>query len=302
MKLLITGAFRCDAEQLENIRALGCEILFQQDERGELPKSGLEADGVICSGLFLYHNIDDFTNLKWIHLTSAGLERAPLDKIRERNIFLYNARGVYSAPMAEFAVSGVLQLFKQSRFFYENQKKCVWEKRRGLLELFGKTVCIVGTGSVGTECAKRFKAFDTTVLAADIVKPQGEWYDAYYPMDELSAALNISDVAVLTLPPTDSTRHLFGKELLSQLKKGAVLVNIARGAVIRENDLIEALQSAALGGAVLDVFEEEPLSESSPLWHMENVVLTPHNSFVGDGTGERLYKTVYHHLQNYIKG
>lgn len=302
MKLLLTGAFRCTEKQLEKIKALGCEILLQQDERAELLGEYLEADGVICNGLFLYHDIDDFKNLKYIQLTSAGLDRVPLDKIKARGIRLYNARGVYSVPMAEFALCGVLQLLKQSRFFYENQKKSVWEKHRSLSELSGKTVCIVGTGSVGTECAKRFKAFDTTVLAADIAKPQSEYYDEYLSMDKLSKALSKSDIVVLTLPLTDDTKHLFNRALFLQFKKGAILVNIARGAIVNENDLTEALQNGILGGAVLDVFEEEPLSADSPLWKMKNVILTPHNSFVGNGVGKRLYKTVYHNLEQYMDG
>lgn len=301
MKLLITGALRCTEEQLEKLKALGCEILFHQDERAKLPKEFKEADGVICNGLFLYNNIDEFKNLRYIQLTSAGLDRVPLDKIKERNIKLYNARGVYSVPMAEFVLGGVLSLFKRLNDFYENQKQRAWVKDREIKELSGSTVCIIGTGSVGTECAKRFKAFDTTVLAADIVKPVSEYYDEYFTMDKLPEALLKSDIVVLTLPLNDSTKHLFNKDLFKKLRKESILVNIARGAVVNEPDLIEALQTGILGGALLDVFEAEPLSESSPLWNMKNVIVTPHNSFVSDRVETRLGKMIQQNLQKYIE-
>lgn len=297
MKLLITGALRCTEEQLEKLKALGCEILFHQDERAKLPKEFKEADGVICNGLFLYNNIDEFKNLRYIQLTSAGLDRVPLDKIKERNIKLYNARGVYSVPMAEFVLGGVLSLFKRLNDFYENQKQRAWVKDREIKELSGSTVCIIGTGSVGTECAKRFKAFDTTVLAADIVKPVSEYYDEYFTMDKLPEALLKSDIVVLTLPLNDSTKHLFNKDLFKKFRKESILVNIARGAVVNEPDLIEALQTGILGGALLDVFEAEPLSESSPLWNIKNVIVTPHNSFASPNNGKRLFEAVYNNLK-----
>ena len=100
----------------------------------------------VCNNLFGFHNIDTFSNLKYIQLTAAGMDRVPLDRIREKGIELHNAAGVYSVPMAEFALWGVLELYKQGRFFAENQKHRRWEKHRNLRELSGRTVLIVGCG------------------------------------------------------------------------------------------------------------------------------------------------------------
>ena len=105
--------------------------------------------GSYLQRLFLSHPIEKFTNLRYIQLTSAGFDRVPMEYVKVHNIEIRNARGVYSIPMAEFALCGVLQLYKQSRFFMENQKARTWEKHRRLLELSGKTVCIIGCGSVG---------------------------------------------------------------------------------------------------------------------------------------------------------
>lgn len=302
MKLLVTGAFTITAEQFDMLSSLGCEIMFQKDERGKPECDFSEADAVICNGLFLYHDISEFKNLKLIQLTSAGLDRVPIEEIKRRNIALFNARGVYSVPMAEFALSGVLSLYKHLNTFYESQKSHIWQKDRNLHELCGETVAIVGCGSVGTECAKRFSAFGTRVIAVDITKPKNEVYSDFYNIKDIKKALDIADVVVLTVPLTDETRNMFNEDMFSCFKENSVLVNISRGAVVNENDLINALESRKLSGAVLDVFENEPLDESSRLWDIKNVIITPHNSFVSSKNNARLFSLAYDNLKNSMKG
>ena len=296
MKLLMTGAFNCTDNQKKSIEDLGFEILFHKMENEPLTDEMYEAEAIICNGLFLYNDVEKFSNLKFVQLTSAGLDRVPVEKFRERGIVLKNARGVYSIPMAEFAVSGVLALYKNIGTFIDNQKNHSWIKDRNIRELSGDTVLIVGCGSVGTECAKRFKAFGMNVLGADIVNPDNEIYDEYFSMECVNSALSKSDVIVLTLPLTEETKNLFDNERFSYVKNGAILVNIARGAVVNENDLIENLKNGKLGGAVLDVFEDEPLCADNPLWGMDNVIVTPHNSFVGDGNAQRLADVIMENL------
>lgn len=300
MKTLLTGAFKYTTEQLSALRALGAEIVFVQDERKALSFDVQDIEAVVCNSLFLYNDIAKFKNLKLIQVTSAGLDRLPLDYIKRHHIALFNARGVYSIPMAEFAVCGVLELYKHFSSLIENQKKHVWEKDRNVRELSGDTVYIVGCGSVGTECAKRFKAFGTTVIGADVVEPQSEYYDKYVPMDRLPEALKNADAVILTLPLTDETREMFNKDMFAYFKDGAILVNIARGAVVNEDDLISALNNGKLSGAVLDVFENEPLPENSPLWDMNNVVVTPHNSFISPQNDGRLFELIIENFKKYI--
>ena len=300
MKLLITGAWRADEAQINAIRELGHEIILMPDERGELPCAAEDIEGVICNGLFLYHPIEAFTKLSYIQLTSAGYDRVPMDIVKFHSITIKNARGVYSIPMAEFALCGVLSLYKQSRFFYENQKASRWEKHRGLMELCGKTVCIVGCGSVGTECAKRFSAFGCRVIGVDLTPYENPAYQKMLPLAELDAALSESDITVLTLPLTDETKHLMNADRFTRMKKGSVLVNIARGAIVDAEALMTAL-STNLMGTVLDVFEEEPLPPESPLWQQENVILTPHNSFVGEGNNDRLTSVILTNLKECVR-
>lgn len=295
MNLLVTGAFDWTEKEFNILRELGHNVAFMQQEKSPLPCDAVWVEGIIGNGIFLSHPIEQFTSLRYIQLTSAGFDRVPMDYIEQHGIEIHNACGVYSIPMAEFASCGVLQLYKQSKYFHENQKVHKWEKHRGLTELCGKQICIVGCGSVGTECAKRFKAFGCSVVGVNIKPYQNVIYDTMLPLDSLDDALTKADVTILTLPLTEETRHFINADRFTAMKHGAVLVNIARGAIIDTDALIVALNTH-LGGAVLDVFEEEPLDESSPLWDMGNVIITPHNSFISDKNNARLRELVINNL------
>lgn len=295
MNLLVTGAWSGAKENIKKLEVLGHQICFMQFEGEKLPCSYEWVEGVICNGLFLTHNIEKFLNLRYIQLTSAGFDRVPMDYVKKKGIKINNARGVYSIPMAEFAILGVLQLYKQAKFFLENQMKPKWEKHRGLLEVYGKRVCIIGCGNVGTECAIRFKAFGCKVIGVDLFPRDDLNYDDMVSLSKLDEQLSVADVIILTLPLTENTKYIMNRERFAILKKTSVIVNISRGAVVDMEALIEVLPT--LGGAVLDVFEEEPLDNENPLWHMRNVIITPHNSFVGDGNKDRMTKVVFERLE-----
>lgn len=297
MNLLITGAW-CEAqENLSLFKTEGHQVKYMQYEQDELPCAPEWVEGIIGNGIFLFHPIEEFVNLHYIQLTSAGYDRVPMDYIKEHKIQIYNARGVYSVPMAEFAVAGVLALYKRLPGFLESQRNHEWQKRRDLLELSGKKVLVVGFGSVGQECAKRFKAFGTMILAADIQKSE-MGFDVFYSMEHLSEALAQANIVILTLPLTEKTRGMFDEKLFSVCNSGTILVNISRGAILKEQALVEALRTGTLGGAVLDVFETEPLLADSPLWNMPNVIVTPHNSFISNVNITRLWKLIVKNLSN----
>lgn len=298
-KLLITGAWRCTDEQCEALVKMGYDITFMPDERGALPEGAEDAELIVCNGLFLYHEHTIFPKLVAVQLTSAGLDRVPIAEMSKRGIEVFNARGVYSVPMAEYALFGVLSLYKESRFFDAAQRAHEWRKHRGILEIKDKRVLIVGAGNVGTECAVRFRAFGARVYGVDLYPREDESYEKILPLDRLGDELSLADIIVLTLPLTERTRHLIDKDALACVKPSAVLVNIARAAVVDTAALISALTEGRIFGAVLDVFEEEPLSAESPVWDMENVIVTPHNSFVGDGNAERLFGVIKNNLERF---
>lgn len=298
MNLLITGAWQEAKIYIEKIEKQGHQVRFLQFEKDALPCTYEWVEGIIGNGIFLTHPIEKFVNLKYIQLTSAGFDRVPMNYVKEKGITINNARGVYSNPMAEYAVAGVLSLYKCQSFFARKQKEHKWEKNRDLKELGGQKVCILGCGSVGTECAKRFEAFGCIVWGIDTMVRKHENFFCVYHLNDIKEVLSKSDIVIITLPLTDSTYHMFDQDIFNAMKTGAIVVNISRGALVDTDALILALQNK-LFGAVLDVFEEEPLKENSPLWDMENVVITPHNSFVGNGNASRMSRVILSNLIGY---
>ena len=296
MELLVTGAFSGAKLHIKELEEKGHRVHFLQFEKDGLPCPPDQIEGVICNGLFLFHAIEKFTKLRYIQLTSAGYDRVPMDYVKARGIQIYNAKGVYSIPMAEAAVAGVLILYRKMYDFRRNQKARVWEKMRDLPEIYGKTIGIFGCGSVGSECAKRFTAFGARVIGVATTAGHREWFEDVFTASQAERVLAESDIVICTLPLVNETRHFFNAERFAQMKSSAVFVNISRGSVADTKALESALMEERIGGAVLDVFEEEPLGSDSPLWDMENVVITPHNSFVGEGNGERLWRVILENL------
>ncbi len=302
MKLLLTGAFQYTEQQLNALKSAGFEITYIQNELQKLSIDCSQFDAVVCNSLFMYNNVESFENLRAVQLTSAGYDRIPVSKFAQKGIALFNAKGVYNIPMAEWALLKALEIYKESKFFYKNQEQKLWEKNRNLLELYGKTVLIIGVGNIGQECAKRFKAFGTRILGADIFDSKCEFVDEFFYMDSLHTALKLCDIAVLCLPLTEKTEHIINEEALSCLKDDAVLINISRGKIINEADLIKTICDGRLRGVALDVFEEEPLSSQCPLWGIPRVHITPHNSFVSDAVNQRLFELIYKNLTEFDYG
>ncbi len=301
MKILVTGAARPTAAQLDALRADGHAVWFLQNEQEALPLPAEEIEGVVANGLFLHHDITAFSALRYIQLTAAGFDRVPMEYVQTHNITLHNAAGVYSIPMAEFALARVLSLYKELSFFNKAQAAHRWDKHRGLRELCGKQVCIVGCGNVGTECAKRFGALGCTVVGVDLFPREDAAYATMLPLSQMDDALSAADVVLLTVPLTEQTHHLIGAHALSLLKEDAVLVNVARGAVVDTEALLATLNTRSLF-AILDVFEEEPLPEDSPLWDHAQAFLSPHNSFVGEHNNKRLWTLIHTNLRRYEGG
>lgn len=296
MRLLITGSWSGAKCHIPELRAKGYDVSYLQNERDELPCRSDEIEAVVCGRLFRYHPIEEFVNLKLIQLTSAGMDGQPLEYIRGHGIRLCNAKDVYSVPIAEFVLCGVLQFLKKSHFFAQNAARRHWEKCRELGELAGKRVLIVGCGGIGTACAKRFRAFDCVVTGVNRSGSAVPFFDRVVSVERLPDVLGESDVIILALPLTVETAGLLQAEHFSAMKRSAILVNVARGAIVNTAALIEALREGALGGAVLDVFEDEPLPESSPFWGLDNVILTPHNAFIGEGNADRLWRVIKENL------
>lgn len=301
MNLLLTGCFKYSEDQMEALRSLGYTVYFMQQEKDKLPLEADEVDATVCNGLFLSHDIYAFSRLKLIQLTSAGFDRVPVDNIKERGIELYNARGVYSTPMAEWAMFRVLEHYKQGWFFRKEQEAGRWTKHRGLREVSGIKLAVVGAGNVGQEVAKRFQAFGAETTGFDIHTNETVGFDYMALTETLRECVGEFDVVVVTAPLLPSTRGLISRDVLLAMKQNAVIVNIARGGLIDQQAMCEVLAYRKDLFAALDVFETEPLPENSLLWRLENVAVSPHNSFVSNGNNARMFKVMYENLKNFIE-
>lgn len=302
MNLLITGAFKYSSTQSSVIKMLGYNIIDMSLECGELPIAPTEIDAVVCNSLFLHHDIRDFTNLKFIQLTSAGLDRVPIDYINNNGIKLYNARGVYSVPMAEWVVMRILEIYKSTDKFNIQQTNKQWIKHRNLREIKGVNVAVIGAGNVGEEIAKRLSAFDAHVIGYDIHENKVPYFEKIKLVSNFRYDVDSYDIIILTAPQTAETTNMIDEAVLAAMKCDAILVNVSRGTLIDEKALVNVLSYRTDIFAILDVFETEPLSKDSSLWEMVNVKISPHNSFVGSGNQQRLCDVVLNNLKTYVYG
>lgn len=299
MKALFTHNF--GKENMELIKDLGYEIIEKRDKDLIYSEEIQDAEVLVCYNPFSTLNISKMKNLKWIQLLSIGVDQVPSEILLKNNITLTNNKGGYSIPMGEWVVLKTLEMYKKSAQLYNQQKVRKWKMDTSLLELYGKTIVFVGTGSIAIESAKRFQGFGVNIIGVNTKGRETEYFDRCYSIDKLDEVLSISDVVVLTMPYTEKTHHLINTDRLKQMKKDAVLINVSRGSIINERDLIKHLKEGNLLGAALDVFEEEPLPLENPLWDMENVIVTSHNSWISEMKDERRFKTVFENMKRYIK-
>jgi len=219
-------------------------------------------------------------NVKWVHCRNAGLDNLLFPDLVESPVPLTNGSGVFSQSLGEFVIGAALYFVKDFRRLIRNQEAGRWE-HFDVDELRGQTMCIVGYGDIGRACAQRAHAMGMRVLAVRR-RPELSQGDPYisgvYGMDQMIDILPQSDFVVAAAPLAPGTRHLIGEAALGAMKNTAVVMNVGRGPVVDEAALIRALQSGRIRGAALDVFEVEPLPADSPLWKLENVLLSPHST------------------------
>lgn len=267
----------------------------------ELPLDSNDVDAVVCNYLFTAQPFKQFSNLKFIQLTSAGLDRVPVQEIKDSGCLLFNAKGVYSVPMAEWALFRVLEHYKHGWFFKTEQDSARWTKHRGLREIAGTRVAIVGAGNVGQEVAKRFHAMGCETVGFDIHSNPTDGFDKMQLTSSLHEAVGTIDIVIVTAPLLSSTKGIISRSLMQSMKQNSMLVNIARGGLIDQDALVEVFTDRKDLFAALDVFEEEPLLPDSPLWKMDNVAVSPHNSFVSNGNDERMFNVIYNNLKSFIQ-
>jgi phosphoglycerate dehydrogenase-like enzyme len=247
--------------------------------------------------------------LKWIHSTAAGVAQLMYPELRDSGILVTNASGIFSVPMAEHTVGLLIALarnFPDSVRFQDQAKwspQAIWDKPQHLSELHGALLLIVGFGSIGKELARRAKIFGMRVWGVTRSgKGDGAIAERIVPVSQLNEVLPEADFVVIAAPETGETRKLFGAEQIGLCKRGARLVNVARGSLLDEAALIRALESGALGGAALDVASTEPLPAENPLWQAPNLFITPHTSAISGRLWERETALLMDLLERWFDG
>lgn len=298
MKTLIT--YKYTDEQMKKLDNLGYDIIFKDERDISFSEEIKDIDTLVCFNPFDKIDISQFPNLKWVQLLSAGINHVPKDVVLERNILLTNNRGGYSIPIGEWIVLKILEMLKDSKGFYEKQSKKEWKMDTSILELYGRTVGFIGTGSIASEAAKRLIPFGVENIGINTDGREVEYFHKSFSNDNIKKAMAQSDIVVITAPYTKDTHHLVNEDLFKNMKDGTYIVNIARGSIIDEEALIENLKTEKIKKAALDVFEIEPLPEDSPLWEMDNVIISPHNSWASEMNTRRRYEIAYTNMKKYI--
>jgi len=247
--------------------------------------------------------------LKWMHTTSAGVGQLMYPEFRSSGIILTNASGVHAPNMAEHIAGMVVVMARDfpGAMRYQAQKKWaqqeIWDGPARPRELAGCLALIVGFGAVGRAVAERLRAFGMRIWAVTRSgKADASLAERVFPAAELDAALPSADYVILAAPETPETHHLIGARQFAAMKPRAILVNVARGALLDQAALVTALETRQIGGAALDVASPEPLPPESPLWSLENVFITPHTSGISERIWQRETELLMDNLERWFRG
>lgn len=247
--------------------------------------------------------------LKWIHSPAAAVHQLMFPELVKSDVMVTNAGGVHGPVVAEHAIAVLLALAKRLPQAIQHQRRSEWAQTflwRGHprpREIFGATVAVIGMGSIGREFTIRAKALGMTVLAVRENPAKGaNGADAVFGPSELCSILGKADYVLLCTPVTSATTSLIDRTALACMKPDAYLINVGRGPLIDEAALLDALQNERIAGAGLDVFNEEPLPPDSPLWSVENILITPHTAAATDHAWERHYRLIGENLRRFQQG
>lgn len=321
-EILITVGF--SAEQLDELRAIapGIKLRSLPLADGQTTPDEAWANAEVLYTFRALPTQEQAPNLKWIQFHLAGVDQqidAPI--LKKEGLLATTLSGANAPQVAEHALALMLALGHHVHYMLQDQGRAHWSVQRNeryqAHELFNATVGIVGYGSIGQRLAQLLQPFNVTILASrrDLLAPasqdfqfdgqgdaQAELVHRMYPGKAVSTMLKECDFVVVTVPLTAETRGMLGTKQLSALKPGALLVDVSRGGVVDQAALVQALEKRQLGGAALDVFPQEPLPADSPLWEMNNVIVSPHVAGLSPHYNERAFALFKENLRRYVAG
>ena len=247
--------------------------------------------------------------LRWIHSPAAAVHQLMFPELIQSNVILTNATGIHGPVVAEHAIAVLLALAKRLPQAMQYQAKRewsqtqLWREQPRPREIAGATVAVIGLGAIGREFTARAKALGMKVLAVRENQSKGlDGADAVYRSAQIDEVLPLADYVLLCTPVTPATTGIMNAARLSKMKPDAYLINVARGPLIDEAALLDALKHRRIAGAALDVFTEEPLPPDSPFWTLDNLLITPHTAAVTDRLWERHYQNIVENMNRFIAG
>ena len=253
----------------------------------------------------LYRVADDLlklaANLKWIQVTTSGVNYLLSRPSLRKDVIITTSRGIHGPQMSEMAFLLMLALNRNFLQVVRNQDKRVWERWPGRI-LFQKKVGILGVGAIGEEIARKSKAFGMTVYGMDIVKRKLDSVDFFYGPEDLVRVAGEVDYLIVVAPSTPETEKIIGAKVFAAMKPSAFLINIARGEMVDEKALIEALEAEKIAGAALDALSVEPLPKDNPLWTTKNVIITPHVGGASENYVDQVVPIVEENLRRFLQG
>jgi phosphoglycerate dehydrogenase-like enzyme len=305
LTVLVSYIYAEDPSLIGGLRSRFPEVNFVGIGReAPFPSIVHEAKVLLYGGLtkpVLSALLNQAPKIEWIHTGTAGFDWLMVPEVEARSIQISRTLHAMDTPIAEFVLATMLAHFKNLARLLDAQQRRAWEPpMHG--ELFGKTLGIVGAGAIGTRIAGYAQAFGMRVLGIKRNPVSQPGFDAILPPSALHKVLEESDVVVLACPLTPETRYMMSYTEFQQMKPNSYLINIARGALIIEADLIRALNEGLIAGACLDVFELEPLPAESPLWTIPNLFVSPHCSYRSPQVRARVIDEFSENLTRYLSG
>ncbi|MBI5550657.1 MAG: D-2-hydroxyacid dehydrogenase [Desulfobacterales bacterium] len=261
-----------------------------------LPQAEILMTFMQCSQKML----DAAPNLKWIQAISAGVDFLPLTEIRRRGILLTCGRGTSTIQMAEYAIAAMINLARNFHIMFRNQVQGQWERRVPQQEIYGATVGILGLGAIGAEIARRAAVMGMRVLGIRRAPAPMEGVAEVLGPEQMAEVFRQSDYVINLLPATPATQKVIDRKYFDLMKPTACFINMGRGATVNETDLIDVLRQKKIRGLVSDVYEVEPLPADSPLWTLENTILTPHVCGASPQYMARAVEIIEHNLKVYL--
>lgn len=311
MKVLCNSLYRnlIRKEYQEKIKFLSNEECDNNGERYDLS----EVEMAVLQPFYVNKSfLDRMPNLKFVQITGAGYDRVDVEEVKKRNIIMSNTRGVMSISIAEDVFCKILFLSREVRQVELDRATHHWDGvSKGqdqwmctcYQDVYGKTLGIMGYGSIGQEISKRAKAFGMRIHVYDVFPQTDQNIDeCFIGPDRLEEFYPACDYIVVSIPLNEKTKHIISTETFEKMKNSAVLINVARGPLVDTEALINALKEKKIKAAALDVYETEPLPEDSPLWELENLFMSSHKAGMGDTWKGFIGALIMRNMDNYLQG